>query len=299
MQYCTRLLYTLGLALALLSKFSLTLNVAAVWETSPSEATDAKNIYTHNLDWDNFMMLINTRHQNGLRLENLAPYLDIGLTAVTQKWAGSWRPGTDAMHVNGRFPTDQFLAYNSQQAEAGLGIAVARPYLDLWGNLLWAGIWRSASSSVVHQLYHRLTPAEFEAKVPEMHAKGFRIFDIFSYADNGVRYYGGIWMPGTDALYVRAGMTESELATWHAYYHTTHGLTMTCLESVKETVGQQFTGRITYIAVWRGWKGKDKGNQYLLASVDSDSNLVENKMADLHKQGLVLTTFSFSNGDTW
>jgi hypothetical protein len=151
---------------------------------------------------------------------------------------------------------------------------------------------------VVHKLYHRLNLTEFEAKVPEMHAKGLRIFDIFSYIDNGVRYYGGIWMPGTDSLYVRAGMLESELATWHAYYHTTHGLTMTYLESVKETVGQQFTGRITYIAVWRVWKGKDKRNQYVLASEDADPNFVENTIADLHKQGLVLTTFSFSNGNS-
>lgn len=242
---------------------------------SASDATDSENLLTVDADWGTFAQQFNDRNAQNLRLDTVRTYL----TGPNQdrKWAGVWRPGTDATYFYAGLTEDALITLDQQLIEGG-GLFLSK--LETWtegDTRYWAGIWRGGSSGFLWNI--DLDTDSFGALFGERNNQGLRLIDIVTYVDQGKRKWGGIWVPGTDGEYLYIGIDDTTF-TNILYDLQPQGYTVTSLVTYNDN-------GFKYAVVWRSSPGSVSNAilPYL------DSNAFETKNSEYHQDGLSLSTF--------
>lgn len=163
---------------------------------------------------------------------------------------GSGRP----IHFRKAYVVSRDYVTDGKASEA-LWAKIDEQGLPISKNIIWpsahkpfavpgkfTGVWRSGNDG--HYIWVGASWGHFVAKWQELSAKGFRLMDIETYKENGVRKYHGVWRSGNDAHYLWAGVTWTNFrAKWLELAQ--QNLRLVDMETY------EVNGQRRYIGVWR------------------------------------------------
>lgn len=157
-------------------------------------------------DWPAFEAKWKELSAQGLRLVDLAPYLE----GNKRMFAGVFRAGTDA-HALWVSEWPSFEQKWKELTEQGLRLVALDTYKD-GTKRMFTGVYRAGQDG--HALWVGANWQNFMAKRLELQSAGQRLIDIASYSEGGDQLYAGVFRAGSDRAALKSGTWGDFVSDW-------------------------------------------------------------------------------------
>jgi hypothetical protein len=157
-------------------------------------------------EWPAFQAKWTELTKNGLRLVDIAPYLDGG----KRMFAGVFRAGTDG-HALWVSEWPAFEAKWKELTKQGLRLVALDTYKD-GAKRMFAGVYRAGAYG--HSLWVGMNWKQFQAKRLEQQAANLRLVDVASYVEGSEQRFAGVFRAGTDQSALKRGSWDDFVSDW-------------------------------------------------------------------------------------
>jgi len=186
-------------------------------------------------EWPAFEAKWKELSNQGLRLVDIAPYLDNG----KRMFAGVFRAGTDA-HALWVSEWPAFEAKWKELSAQGLRLVAMDTYKQ-GGKRIFAGVYRAGNDG--HALWVGVNWKDFVAKRLQCQKEGLRLTDVASYAEGGEQKFVGVYRAGSDGSAIKRGDWNDFVHDWKQL--TEHGPALV----VRQPNGRAATSTMRLVSV--------------------------------------------------